>query len=74
MWPLLDLHWGLVDRTLVVENVDPMSKVIPPIEGSDLQQKIKAAGNLSGVAGRGNTPRISGSGRINRIRAKGKVC
>jgi len=74
--PLLVLHWGEVDRILNVSNVAPAGRVIKPIKGSDLGNKIADGSTVKGVGGGGSNRRISGSGRTNLLGGGGggRIC
>jgi len=71
---LMPLHWGLVDRTLTVSNVEPESRVIPPVRGSDLTQTIKTSSQVERVSGAGSVKRVSGSGTAKIVGGGGKTC
>lgn len=71
---LLVLHWGQVNQTLTIVDVDAASKTIAPVKGSSLEQEVSAEGKARSTSGSGKARRISGSGRIQRISGKGKIC
>ena len=71
---LMPLHWGLVDRTLNIFNVDPESRLIPPVKGSSLEMKIEAMGQVKRLSGRGSNKRVSGSGTAKNVRGSGRTC
>ena len=69
--PLFVLHWGEVDRTLNVFNVEPQGRVPKPVRGSDLGNEIVAGSSVKRVGGGGSARRLAGSGRVNRITGGG---
>ncbi len=69
--PLFVLHWGEVDRTLNVFNVEPQGRAKTPVKGSDLGNEIIAGSSVKRVGGGGSTRRVGGSGRVNRIGGSG---
>lgn len=68
------LHWGQVDRTLVVENVDPVSRAVPGVRGSSLDKTITTNSSAKRTSGMGSAKRLSGSGSAKRIKGSGRIC
>lgn len=71
---VMPLHWGLVDRTIDVFNVDPMSRIIPPIKGGGIEKTIASGSSVARVSGGGNTRKVTGSGRVKSVRGSGRLC
>ena len=73
-YQLMPLHWGLVDRTLIIEGVEPDGKILPPVAGGDTVQDLISSGKIASVAGSGLTGGIVGSGNIKQVKGSGKLC
>ena len=56
------LHWGEVDRTIVIEGGQPASGVIDEIKRSSSLEETQGRGGVKGLKGSGGTKKISGSG------------
>jgi len=74
MFPLLPLHWGLVNRTLNISGVQPTGKILEPIKGADVIQPLSASALLKKVSGTGSVGGIKGSGTTKIVRGRGRLC
>ena len=73
-YQLMPIHWGLVDRTLIIEGVDPVGEVLAPVAGGDTVKDLITSGKIASVAGSGSTGRIVGRGNIKQVKGSGKLC
>ncbi len=71
---LMPLHWGLVDRTLNVFDVDPVSKIIPPIKGGGIEKQIASGSSVARISGGGRTRKVTGSGGVKSLKGRGRLC
>lgn len=56
------LHWGEVDRTIVIEGGSPANGIVDTIRRSSSLEEIQGRGTVKGVTASGGTKKISGSG------------
>jgi len=74
MWPLLPLHWGLVDRVINISGVEPTGKILEPIKGEDAVQALSATALVKKVSGTGSVSGIRGSGSTKNVGGRGRLC
>lgn len=74
MFPLLPLHWGLVNQQLFVDGIDPIGRVLPPVAGSDINKGVIASGQIKNIVASGKASKIIGSGRTKTLKGSGKLC
>lgn len=73
-YQLMPLHWGLVDRTLKINGVDPIGKILPPVAGGDTVKDLISQGLIKSVVGSGVSGGIVGRGIIKRVKGGGRLC
>lgn len=74
MWPLLPIHWGLVNRTLNISGVEPRSKILEPVKGEDSVSALTGRGLIKKVAGIGSVKGLKGSGITKKVGGRAKLC
>lgn len=74
MFPLLPLHWGLVNQQLFIDGIDPAGRVLPPVTGSDINKGVIATAQIKNIIASGKIARITGSGITKTLKSRGKLC
>jgi len=74
MFPLLILHWGVVNAQFVIRGIDVADGSLGPVGGSAKIPEIVSDSSAGGVRGMGSARRISGTGSIGKVSGRGKLC